>query len=159
MRELRASRRIAASAEAVFDLVSDVTRMGEWSPENLGGQWLDSATQAVVGARFKGRNKRKASWSTTAVVTEADRGRAFAFAVGRKAPEHAGTRWRYTLTPLGAEECEVTETCEIVREPGFVARVFTKLGTGVTWAERPADLVKGMEQTLERLAARAEATA
>ena len=64
--EIRATRRINAPAEAVYDLVTDVTRMGEWSPENEGGEWLDAARGPVVGARFRGRNKRKLSWKTTA---------------------------------------------------------------------------------------------
>jgi hypothetical protein len=51
--------------------------MGEWSPENQGGEWLDGATGAAVGARFRSRNKRKASWAATGVVTQADRDRVF----------------------------------------------------------------------------------
>jgi hypothetical protein len=50
----------------------------------------------------------------------------------------------------------VTESFEIVRRPGPVGRWLTKLGTGVTWAEREADLVGGMEETLRRLKAAAE---
>jgi polyketide cyclase/dehydrase/lipid transport protein len=34
-----ASIEIHASPEAVYDLVSDLPRMGEWSPENIGGEW------------------------------------------------------------------------------------------------------------------------
>jgi Polyketide cyclase / dehydrase and lipid transport len=34
-----ASIEINASPEAVYDLVSDLPRMGEWSPENIGGEW------------------------------------------------------------------------------------------------------------------------
>ena len=34
-----ASIEINASPEAVYDLVSDLPRMGEWSPENVGGEW------------------------------------------------------------------------------------------------------------------------
>src|SRR5262249_3904138 len=34
-----ASIEIQASPEAIYDLVSDLPRMGEWSPENIGGEW------------------------------------------------------------------------------------------------------------------------
>ena len=153
--ELRASTHVDASAETVYDLVADVTRMGEWSPENEGGEWLDGATGPAAGARFRGSNKRKLSWKTIATVTESRRGAAFGFAVGKHAPERPDTTWRYTFTPSGAG-CEVTETCDIVREPGRLGRFLTKLATGVSWADRPYDLVLGMAETLRRLAAAAE---
>jgi uncharacterized protein YndB with AHSA1/START domain len=153
--ELRATRRIHASPEAVYDLVTDITRMGEWSPENEGGEWLDAASGPVVGARFRGRNKRTLSWKTTAVVTECRRGAAFTFAVGKHAPERPETTWRYTFTKSGPG-CQVTEICEIAREPGRLGRFLTKLATGVSWDDRPLDLVQGMEETLRRLGTVAE---
>jgi hypothetical protein len=56
---------IEAPPDAVYSLVSDVTRMGEWSPETIKCEWLDGATGPAVGARFKGTNKRGiARWST-----------------------------------------------------------------------------------------------
>ncbi|MEY3619020.1 MAG: hypothetical protein RL726_1718, partial [Actinomycetota bacterium] len=60
------SKEIAASPEVVWEMVSDLTRMGEWSPENKGGEWIKGATGPAVGASFKGRNSNgKKSWSTT----------------------------------------------------------------------------------------------
>ncbi len=156
MAEVKATRSVAAPAEAVYDLVADVTRMGEWSPENRGGEWLDGATGPAVGARFKGRNKRRAAWSTTCVVTEAERGRAFAFDVG--GPKRVDTRWRYTFTPTDGG-CEVTESFEIVTVPGRAARLLTKPSTGVSWDDRPEQMRQSMEVTLERLATAAEEAA
>lgn len=51
------ARVIGAPAEVVYDLVSDVTRMGDYSPENTGGTWLDGATGPAVGARVTGTNE------------------------------------------------------------------------------------------------------
>ena len=71
---------IAADAGALWDMVSDVTRMGEWSPECTGGRWIGKRREPVVGARFVGYNKRGwARWATTNEVVEAERGTAFAF--------------------------------------------------------------------------------
>ena len=57
--------------------------MGHWSPEYQGGEWIDGATGATVGARFKGQNKRKErEWESVSTVTEAEPERAFAWAVG-----------------------------------------------------------------------------
>ena len=141
---------IDADPAAVYGLVADVTRMGEWSPETVSAEWLDGATAAAVGARFKGKNKRKMSWSTTCTVTAADPGHEFAFDVGK-----GETRWRYRFEPKDAGT-DVTESFEVVREPGAFGRFFTRLGTGLSWDERDADLVKGMEQTLANVKAAAE---
>lgn len=105
-----------------------------------------------VGARFRGYNKRRGSWRTTCTVVAADPGREFTFEVGRDA------RWHYTFEPDGAG-CRVTESFEILRVPGAVGRWLTKLGTGVPWDERAADLCAGMRETLRRLKNAAEATA
>lgn len=145
------STRIDAPAMRVWELVSDVTRIGEWSPETRSAEWLDGAAGPAVGVRFKGRNKRRGSWSTTCRVTAADPGREFAFSVGRDE-----TRWRYTIVDTDSG-CELTESFEIVKTPGVVGRWLTKLGTGVRWSERELDLVKGMHQTLAGIKAAAEA--
>ena len=141
---------IEAPAERVWALVTDVTRVGEWSPETVRAEWLDGARGPAVGARFRGHNKRRGSWSTTCTVTAAEQGREFAFSVGKDE-----TRWRYQFAPESGG-CAVTESFEIVRTPGAVGRFLTKIGTGVPWSEREADLVRGMEETLRRLKAVAE---
>jgi hypothetical protein len=92
-----ASIDIAASPEDVYDVVADVTRMGERSPECYRCEWLDGGTVAGPGARFRGHNRLgPLRWATTCTVTTAERGREFAFTVlSRKGrPE---TRWRYVL--------------------------------------------------------------
>ena len=144
---------IDASPDAVYALVSDITRYGEWSPENLGGEWLDGATGPAVGAKFKGRNKRKAPWTTKCTVTVADPGREFSFEVG-KAPD---TRWGYKLAPGASGGTDVTEYFEILKEPMILIRWLNKLGTGVSWSEREKQLEGDLRTTLERLKAVAEA--
>ena len=54
--------------------------MGEWSPENQGGEWVKGATGPAVGAKFKGRNSNgKRSWSTIVEVNHVDAPRKFSF--------------------------------------------------------------------------------
>ena len=63
--EVSVSREIAAPAEQVWAMVSDVTRMGEWSPEAEGATWLGDASGAAPGARFRGTNRHGTkTWST-----------------------------------------------------------------------------------------------
>src|SRR5262245_27395504 len=51
-----ASIEIQTSPEAVYDLVSDLPRMGEWSPENIGGGWQGGGS-GEVGGRDIGHNR------------------------------------------------------------------------------------------------------
>jgi hypothetical protein len=61
---------VCASPSQLYDAVSDVRRMGEWSPECQRCEWIDGAVGPAVGARFKGRNRRGIiRWSTMGVIT------------------------------------------------------------------------------------------
>ena len=82
--------------------------MGEWSPENVGGRWLDGATGPEVGARFQGANRRGwRRWSTTCRVAEAEPGRRFSVDVVFSGVPVS--RWTYDFQPDG-EATVVTET-------------------------------------------------
>jgi hypothetical protein len=72
-----ASIEVAVPPEVVYLLVSDVTRMGEWSPECYRCTWLDDVGTAVPGARFRGYNKLgNFRWQTTAVIRRGEDGKA-----------------------------------------------------------------------------------
>ena len=47
---------VAADRDATWEVLCDVTRVGEWSHECGGAEWLDGATTAVPGARFRGHS-------------------------------------------------------------------------------------------------------
>lgn len=148
--EVSGTRRIEAPAEEVYDLVSDVVRMGEWSPENDGGKWLDGASAPAVGARFRGSNRRGwRRWSTTCTVVAADPGRTFAFEV--VAGPVPVSRWAYDFRSDG-DGTIVTETWTD-RRPGLFAAVIGPL-TGVT--DLRAHHTKNIQTTLANLAAAAE---
>jgi hypothetical protein len=91
---------IAADAGALYDLVSDLTQMGKWSPEATGGRWADGATGPAVGASFRGDNRSGwRRWSTAAEITTADRGKRFAFRV--TAGRTPVSDWSYDFEPDG----------------------------------------------------------
>ena len=48
--QVSVTQEIGAPAEQVWAMVSDVTRMGEWSPESEGAAWLGGATGPQPGA-------------------------------------------------------------------------------------------------------------
>src|SRR5688500_18974198 len=86
---------IARPPADLYDMVSDVTRMGEWSPV-CKACWWDEGDTARVGAKFTGRNEvPDRTWETRSEVVAADPGREFAFVV-----ESTGTRWGYTFSPV-----------------------------------------------------------
>jgi hypothetical protein len=147
------STRVEAPASHVFQMVSDLTRMGEWSPECKRVEWLGGATGTAVGARFKGHNQRgPRKWSTKGKVVELDDGRiAFDIASVGGLPV---ARWRYTIAPDGDSACTVTETWEDLR--GGAIRMLGRLVTGVS--DRKDHNTRGMEETLARVKAAAEAT-
>jgi hypothetical protein len=143
------SRYIAASPEALYDFVADVTRTPELSPEVVDCQWLDGATGPTVGARFRARNHvgRGPDWHNKPVVTVADRGREFAFA---RTEFGAGTVvWRYQFTPQGSGTL-VTESYEVSTPVGLLGWFIIGVLYGLK--DRRTDLRRGMTTTLERLA-------
>ena len=106
--QLSVTRDIEAPADRVWGMVSDITRMGEWSPEAQAGTWLGGATGPTPGAKFRGVNQNGPKrWRTTCEVVHAEPGRAFAFRV--KAKGFKVSEWRYTFEPT-ATGCRVTET-------------------------------------------------
>jgi uncharacterized protein YndB with AHSA1/START domain len=144
------TRDIASSPDQVYAMVSDLRRMGEWSPENRGGEWL-AGTTAQPGARFRGRNRHGwRSWRTVATVTEAQPGRRFSFRV-TLGPVPV-SEWSYALDPV-ATGCRVTESWRDLR-PGWF-RPLATLATGV--GDRVPHNRRGMHATLDRLAGAAEA--
>jgi uncharacterized protein YndB with AHSA1/START domain len=151
--EVVVKRHIEAPAMLVWSMISDITRMGEWSPESTGGTWTRGAGGPAVGAQFKGNNRNgKKAWSTACKVVAAEPGERFAFTVD-VGPVSVAT-WSFDLVPDGAG-CTVTQTWTDRR--GRIAKALGKPASGVS--DRISHNRAGMEQTLERLAAAAESTA
>ncbi len=152
---------IHASPDVLYEMVSDVTRMGDWSPETFAGRWIGK-DGPVVGARFKGDNRSERSpepWRMVATVTVADPGREFAFVTGKV--EGPATHWRYRFEPERSGT-RVTESFEWTWKPspaGFRAQVgAAPLEVAEQMVEeRRRYLLAGMTQTLENLKRVAEA--
>jgi ribosome-associated toxin RatA of RatAB toxin-antitoxin module len=154
MRDIEVSRVIQAAPETLYDIVSDLTRMGELSPENTGGMWLDGATEATVGAKFRGTNsneEKNKHWATTAVIEQADRGRVLSFRVVVGPVKIARWAYRFETTEGGTE---VTLSWHDMRN--WVSKKFGYVASGV--ADRAERNRENMEITLTNLARAARAT-
>jgi hypothetical protein len=147
------SLHMAAPARDIYDLIADVTRTPEFSPEILSCKWLDGATGPAVGARFAARNKvpKRPPWTNKPVVTVADPGRTFAFE--RTEPFGGTVRWTYTFEPDGAGT-KVTESYRVTKKVSPIGWFI--IGVLFNRKDRTADLHAGMQQTLERIRAAAE---
>ena len=148
--EITVSTRIEAPASQVYEMLADMTRIGEWSPEARGITWLGGATGTKVGARFKGHNRHGISrWSTTCEITAADPGKEIAWDVTFWGMPVA--RWTYRIEADGADACTVTEHWQDKR-----AAPMRIIGLATLAGNRAEHNRKGMEETLRRLKAAAE---
>jgi uncharacterized protein YndB with AHSA1/START domain len=97
-----ASVDINASPEVVYDLVTDITRTPEMSPECRRTEWLGEPARPEVGARFRGRNSwRGFRWWRQVRIVEAERPRAFSFeTVPGRGIYNDTTRWHYEFEPF-----------------------------------------------------------
>jgi uncharacterized protein YndB with AHSA1/START domain len=141
---------MAASPEKVWALVSDVTKIGRYSPETFEAEWLEGATGPAVGATFRGhvkRNGKGPTYWTTCTVTASEPGREFAFGVGPA--DKPLNVWRYALAPNG-DGTDVTESFTLAQTVPL--RLYWAL---LGWARGKTNR-NGMRTTLERIKAEVE---
>jgi uncharacterized protein YndB with AHSA1/START domain len=144
-----ASIEIAAPPTSVYDLVSDITNMGEWSPECYQCEWAGEIREPVVAARFRGHNRMgPIRWTTTCQIVTADRGREFAFTVMHDRNDRESTRWRYRFSPTETGTV-LTESFEFVWCP-LPSRI------GELFLPRGRALRQGLRQTVARIKVVAE---
>lgn len=144
---------INADPERIYDLISDLPRMGEWSPECERVEWTGGSTTAAVGARFTGYNRggpfRLVHWSRRGRVLAADPGREFAFVTEEGGRE--STVWRYRFEPV-AGGTQVTESHQVRWIPAW-ARIID------VPTNRHRELRQAMSHTLRQLQDAAETPA
>jgi hypothetical protein len=141
---------VARPPEYLYDMVSDVTRMGEWSPV-CRACWWDDGDGPRPGAWFTGRNELpERVWETRSRVVAAERGREFAFVVGG-----SWVRWGYTFTPVDGGT-EVTESWEFL--PAGIARFHARFGDAAESqiADRAEAARSGIPRTLAAIKKTAE---
>ena len=141
---------VTRSPEDLYDMVSDVTRMGEWSPVCKACWWEDDGGPRT-GAWFTGRNELPGrTWETRSVVVAADRGREFAFVVGG-----SWVRWGYTFAAVDGGT-QITESWEFL--PDGVARFRNRFGSDAPAqiADRAEAARSGIPATLAAIKKAAE---
>lgn len=144
---------VEASTEMLYDLVSDITRTGEWSPVCTSCWWDDEAEAGRVGAWFTGHNELpNRTWETRSEVVVAERGREFAWVVGG-----SFVRWGFSLAPAETGTT-LTESWEFL--PGGIAMFEEKFGdeAQVQITDRTQQALDGIPKTLAAIKRIAEST-
>lgn len=109
--DLRADIHVSATPDQIYDVVSDLPRSGEWSPECQGGEWI-SGPPAAVGSVFRGENLRseevvawaplvRGVWHTECRITEADPGRTFRWMMLSHAGADQQSIWGFDIEGSG----------------------------------------------------------
>jgi hypothetical protein len=145
-----------ASPAAVWDVVRDPTRVGEWSHECRGAEWVDGATEASPGARFRGRNRQgRARWTRVSEVVTVDAPRELAWRTIPSMLYPDSTRWTITVAPAEGGT-RIVQRFDVVKINPIAERLFYLL---VPKHRDRRDALEGDLRTLAALAERTEAEA
>jgi len=147
---ISASVDVAAAPDAVWSVVSDVTRMPEWSPE-LRRLFVLGNREPRVGMQLLGINRRGyAAWPTTSKVVRFEPGRAVAWKT-----RESGATWTYELEPVEGGGTRLTGRRDL---PKFTlgTTLMAPLIGGADGHDR--ELADGIRATLERIRATIEAS-
>ncbi len=139
---LTASAEVRASADQVYAVISDVTRIPEWSPETRRAEWL-------APDRFRAWNRRRLGrWRTVANVVEAWPGHKFSFVV--QAMGGDWTQWTYLIERGStAGTTRLTETFRMCVPLPFGVVVFERLFLFV--GDRRSDLQANIDLSVDRI--------
>lgn len=147
---LEQSITIDAPPERVWELVHDVRRIPEWSPDVESTRFRDGFDGPALGAEFTSRNsKRGIDWITHGEIVRYDEPSAIAF---RIAENHV--IWSFTLEPDG----DGTRVVQRRDAPDGISELSKR------WADEhfggedafSDPMLDGMAQTLQRLKAAVE---
>lgn len=137
---------VDAPPDRVWALISDITKMGEYSPEVIEAEWLDGATGPTVGARYRGHVRRNENWPvlywTTCKITECVPGEVFEFAVIMR--ERPVNTWRYEFRPTGDGGTDVTESFDL--GDNLFTKVWHPLGGFLRERRNQRDMLRTLER-------------
>jgi hypothetical protein len=151
-REGRVEVTTTASPAAVWDIVRDPTRVGEWSHECRGAEWVDGATGATPGARFRGRNRlERARWSRVSEIVTVEAPHELAWRTMPTALYPDSTRWTISVEPLEGGT-RIVQRFEVLKINPIAERLF------YLFIPKHRDRSDALEGDLRALAALAERT-
>jgi Polyketide cyclase / dehydrase and lipid transport len=136
---------IDAPAEAIWTVISDVTRVGEWSGECTGCSWDGEPNAAVPGARFHGVNRRSwLRWRRLNEIVAVDEHRRLIWRTIPSGPYPDSVEWQIELVPENSST-RVRESFNVLAMP--------RLMEWLLWVAVPAhrDRTSDIQSDLGRL--------
>lgn len=119
-----------APPEAVFEIIADVTRVGEWSHECRGAHWVGPEREAAPGVRFRGTNRSGIYlWSRGCEFTVVEPPHVLAWKTRGLMAVLDCTEWRITLEPHG-RGTRIVQTYEVLRIAPGLDRIYWFLVKG-----------------------------
>jgi len=143
---------VPVDPDLIWDVVRDVPRVGEWSLECIGAEWLDGATEAVPGARFHGRNRAgMLRWGRVCEIVEVkDREMVWRTVPTTIYPDVVEWRMRITAVDDGAH---IEQTYRVISMPPAFDLFYATINPG------HRDRRAALNEDLRRLATVAASTA
>jgi Hemerythrin HHE cation binding domain/Polyketide cyclase / dehydrase and lipid transport len=137
---------VDAAPDAVWEVVRDVTRIGEWSHECVGAEWLDGATKAVPGVRFRGRNRNGIwRWGRLCEIVDVQPSEL----VWRTVPTRLypdSSEWRIKLHPTD-KGTRIEQTFRVLKAPRLLEPIYA------TIIPSHRDRIQALTADLQRLGA------
>jgi uncharacterized protein YndB with AHSA1/START domain len=142
---------VAAPPERVYDIIADVTRIGELSPV-CKAAWWDEGSGPHEGGWFTGRNEVEGRdpWERHCEIILAEPGRVFGWIAGGR--EQGVAEWSYRFRPVD-QGTEVEESWRILR----MVEQLSALGDDVL-TRMKTNTESGIEATLAALKTVAESS-
>lgn len=118
---------VNAPVQHVWDVIADVTRVGEWSHECRTARWLGGAQAAAPGVRFRGRNRAGwARWSRVCEVVTVDPLREFTWRTVPTPLFPDSTEWCLRLEPH-PDGTTITQSFTVLKGPWLLDRIYAML--------------------------------
>lgn len=139
-----------AAPEAVWRIIADVTRVGEWSHECCEARLARGAQLPAPGTRFRGWNRSGIfRWTRSCVFTIVDPPRQLAWKTCGFWGRADSTEWRMILEPAG-DGTRIVQTYDVLHVTPGLDQVYWLL------IKAHRDRRDALTQDVERLAALAE---
>ena len=141
-----------------WDLVSDPTRIGEFSAECKNARWIEGDERPAVGARFEGTNQSVLDdgqifeWTRPCTITRCERPSLYAY-VTHDRWDHPATEWSFSLDEIPTG-CRVTHSMRLL--PGGLSGLRLAADEDPSSAQAMLDrrlprLLQGIQETLQRM--------
>jgi hemerythrin-like domain-containing protein len=152
--ENRVAVTVEADIDAVWEVVRDVTRVGQWSHECVEAAWLNGADAATPGARFRGRNRAGMfRWGRVCEIVSADPYELVWITVPTALTPDS-SEWRIALSEVDAGT-RITQQFRVLRAPRALAVLYALMIPA--HRDRTAALVEDLTR-LGAVASRRQAT-